>query len=570
MQKLSRRDFLKGAAASAIGVAAMGLSGCGSPAANNTSASPQPGKNTAGTPSFLTAPAKLTEKDCASVIECDVCILGAGNSGCAAAVSCVQQGFDVVVLEKTASLAGRGGGIGLCNTKFVEAEGKKTDVEQHQNIWIQRCGSRVNEALVSMWFNNGASTYDWLQGMCDKYGVTCHSFRAYAPNTYVPESYDYHCFSDTAGKTKWPKVCTYFMATNVCYMEAVNDKAHPAAFHFLTAANQLMTDDSGAVVGVIATQYDKDGKETGKLCVKTRKGVVMATGGIHGNQEMVDYYCDANAHRYLECQCTPINASTGDGLAMGIWAGAHVQDKPFPLMLHPQAGAMYHGCFPFINAEGNRFMNEATWVQGKSMNVMHQTGYTAYSIFDANNGKYNYLSLKDGKGGGMFWDSLYLSLEDPFTDKDLDKQLKADLDSGNTVQANTLEELAGKIKVDPAKLTASISRYNKLVAAGGDEDFHKPANFLFPVDTAPFYAAKVGVALLSIVGGLSINTDLQVLKDPGEGTRATEPIKGLYATGNVSGDLYAIDYPINMAGNSNGRCFIWGHLMGKKIAKTAG
>ena len=52
---------------------------------------------------------------------------------------------------------------------------------------------------------------------------------------------------------------------------------------------------------------------------------------------------------------------------------------------------------------------------------------------------------------------------------------------------------------------------------------------------APFYAAKVGVALLAVVGGLSVNTDLQVLDDE------KKPIEGLYATGNTSGDLYAID-----------------------------
>ena len=80
---------------------------------------------------------------------------------------------------------------------------------------------------------------------------------------------------------------------------------------------------------------------------------------------------------------------------------------------------------------------------------------------------------------------------------------------------------------------------------------------------APFYAAKVGVALLAVVGGLSVNTDLQVLDDE------KKPIEGLYATGNTSGDLYAIDYPINMAGNSNGRCVIWGYLLGKTMAKAA-
>ena len=77
---------------------------------------------------------------------------------------------------------------------------------------------------------------------------------------------------------------------------------------------------------------------------------------------------------------------------------------------------------------------------------------------------------------------------------------------------------------------------------------------------APFYAAKVGIALLAVVGGLSVNTDLQVLNDK------KQPIAGLYATGNTSGDLYAIDYPINMAGNSNGRCVIWGYMLGKTLA----
>ena len=113
--------------------------------------------------------------------------------------------------------------------------------------------------------------------------------------------------------------------------------------------------------------------------------------------------------------------------------------------------------------------------------------------------------------------------------------------------------LAGLLGVPADELQKTIDRYNELVTKGADDDFHKPADFLYPVVKAPFYAAKVGVALLAVVGGLSVNTDLQVLDDE------KKPIEGLYATGNTSGDLYAIDYPINMAGNSNGRCVIWAH-----------
>ena len=128
--------------------------------------------------------------------------------------------------------------------------------------------------------------------------------------------------------------------------------------------------------------------------------------------------------------------------------------------------------------------------------------------------------------------------------------------------ADTLDALSDLLGVPAYFMQQSIDRYNELVAKGADHDFHKPSEFLFPVAKAPFYAAKVGVALLAVVGGLSVNTDLQVLDDN------KQPIPGLYATGNTSGDLYAIDYPINMAGNSNGRCVIWGYLLGKTMAKV--
>ena len=236
------------------------------------------------------------------------------------------------------------------------------------------------------------------------------------------------------------------------------------------------------------------------------------------------------------------------------------EDGPFPLMLHPQANAMFHGCFPFLNQEGHRFMNEGTWVQGKSMNIMHQTGNIAWSIFDADYGKYNRMSLEKGTGGGMFWDTMSASVGQKFTDDDVTSTVESDIAVGNTFKANTIEELADMIGVPADEMKASIDRYNELVTKGADDDFHKPSDFLYPVMKAPFYAAKVGIALLAVVGGLSVNTDLQVLNDK------KQPIAGLYATGNTSGDLYAIDYPINMAGNSNGRCVIWGYMLGKTLA----
>ncbi|MCD7818455.1 MAG: FAD-binding protein, partial [Lachnospiraceae bacterium] len=202
------------------------------------------------------------------------------------------------------------------------------------------------------------------------------------------------------------------------------------------------------------------------------------------------------------------------------------------------------------------------WVQGKSMNIMHQTGYIAWSIFDSDYGKYNRMSLESGTGGGMFWDNMSAAIGQEFTDDDVTDTVESDITAGNTFRADTLEELAEMIGIPEDVMLETISHYNEMVAAGVDDDFHKPAEFLYPVENGPFYAAKVGIALLAVVGGLSVNTDLQVL----DGNK--QPIEGLYAVGNTSGDAYAIDYPINMAGNSNGRCVIWGYNVGKTMANV--
>lgn len=50
--------------------------------------------------------------------------------------------------------------------------------------------SRVNEALVSMWFNNSPEAGNWLIDKCAEFGVVPVSFRAHAPNAIIPESSD--------------------------------------------------------------------------------------------------------------------------------------------------------------------------------------------------------------------------------------------------------------------------------------------------------------------------------------------------------------------------------------------
>lgn len=164
-------------------------------------------------------------------------------------------------------------------------------------------------------------------------------------------------------------------------------------------------------------------------------------------------------------------------------------------------------------------------------------------------------------GGGMFWDMFrYKGESDYQTTIDYYTQSLIDNEGYTYEKADTLEELAEKIGVPAEQLTATVERYNALCAEGVDEDFCKNPALLYPIDEPPFYASKVGAVLLEVVGGAKIDTNLQCLDAQGN------PIPGLYAIGNAGGDSYAVDYPINVPGNSHGRALTQGYLVGRKLA----
>lgn len=103
-------------------------------------------------------------------------------------------------------------------------------------------------------------------------------------------------------------------------------------------------------------------------------------------------------------------------------------------------------------------------------------------------------------------------------------------------KADTIEELAEKIntnpymshKMDPKVLAETVAKYNSYVDAGKDPDFDKPAP-QYRIEKGPFYAAWTSVTLHDCYCGLHVNNRCEVLTWEGE------PIKGLYAAGEVTG-----------------------------------
>ena len=165
-------------------------------------------------------------------------------------------------------------------------------------------------------------------------------------------------------------------------------------------------------------------------------------------------------------------------------------------------------------------------------------------------------------GGGRFWDWVLRDIDTPFTTDMAERGLEKEIAEGKVSwKADTLEELAAKIGVPEDVFLATVERYNQLVYQGHDTDYGKRRELMTAVCKPPYYAIKFGPSLLTIPGGLTIDTKLRVLDEK------KAPVPGLFAVGNASGSIYAVDYPLSIPGNDLGRCLTWGYLCGRAVAE---
>ena len=130
-----------------------------------------------------------------------------------------------------------------------------------------------------------------------------------------------------------------------------------------------------------------------------------------------------------------------------------------------------------------------------------------------------------------------------------------------TYKADTIEELAEKVGIDPATLVKTVDRYNELCEKGVDEDFGKEAKWLVPITQPPFYGMHRHIGLSAIMKGVNVDENMQVVRADGT------PIPDLFAIGNLAGNFYGSpDYPMTVPGMSLGRCHTMGYVCGNHVA----
>jgi tricarballylate dehydrogenase len=137
-------------------------------------------------------------------------------------------------------------------------------------------------------------------------------------------------------------------------------------------------------------------------------------------------------------------------------------------------------------------------------------------------------------------------------------------------KADTLEEMADKLGIPANNLFKTVSEYNKAAGhpggnnhwykfTGRPEDAHTEGLALaksscaYALETPPYYAYAVECGITFTYGGLKVNKHAQVLRS------GDIPIKGLYASGEITGGIFYQNYA--------GAC---GQLTGAVFATIAG
>ena len=146
-------------------------------------------------------------------------------------------------------------------------------------------------------------------------------------------------------------------------------------------------------------------------------------------------------------------------------------------------------------------------------------------------------------------------------------------DSGYLKIADTIEELAHHLKIEPVTLKATVDRFNAFVAQNRDEDFHrgaraydrwlgdplhKPSETLGSISEPPLYALPVYPGDVGTYGGVVTDEYARVLRPGGS------VISGLYATGVSTASVMGGIYP--GAGGSVGPAFTFGYIAAQHAA----
>jgi fumarate reductase flavoprotein subunit len=495
-------------------------------------------------PSWLGNAPDLKVEDCVETVSADVVVVGSALAGEFAAYGAILEGASVVVLERNGTAHVGGSGIGFVNSRFQLERGQPQQDEYHviQMIFNQ-LAARCDLGLLSQWvFNNGAVLDELVETVIEPAGFPARvSVQKPYPDRHreLLQSLNSHVNFDPSGTDSLEEF--NFMMHDWL-------KKHGCAMRFHTTARRLLQDENGRITGLIATN-----EKGAHVHYQAAKGVIICTGSYGGNDEMMEHFAPpflaTFAKRYGRYNArvtdrTPITTSEkmddGSGHKMLCWAGAVMEEIDPSFQSWFSTG---YNWWPYlaVDVTGRRFQNESvSWLA------------------------HTHLLAELPEGMNYYWqirptNDFEMPITLPFNAR-LETWHEKVKENSEWYEADTLEELARLIDVDPAVFTQTVKEYNALCEAGFDKDWGKLPKYLDPIDDPPYVAVKSEAFFYCTSSGVKCNDRLEVLD------QNWKPIPGLYAAGNTVGWRLGSGYQMAIPGLCNAFALFHGYVAGKSCA----
>ncbi len=466
----------------------------------------------------------------------DVVVIGSGVSGLAAALTAAEGGASVIVFEKQRTPGG--------TSNFFEGIfAVESDMQREQYIEYSRDQAfksimeyshwRANPRLVRAIVDESADTIAWLRQQGVEFsGVTIN----------MPDS---------------PRTYHIVKGAGLAVVKTLVTRAKEKGVDLrLGAPVKRIIKEGGRIAGVLVEG------ESGDLRVNART-VVIASGGYANNKEWIKKYTGFD----LGSNLIPVGNvdKFGDGIRMAWEAGA--AEEGIGVLELYRAGPITteiggHVEWPtvqpdlWVNPRGERFCDETVGFYDPfvgNVNAKYKEGYTV-SIFDDSILR---RLMERGIDKGV-------NVRTPSGSKPLsfDKELRILFEKGNTdvFVADSVEELAGKLGMNPEVLKSTVEEYNGFCEKRHDDLFAKDPKYLWPLKGPQYYAVKAHTVTLGTMGGIKINHRTEVLD------KKDAVIPGLYAVGFDAGGMYGDSYHVKVAsGSSVGFAFNSGRIAGKSV-----